>query len=113
MKKSVVHFLSLVVPVFRQEKTIVKDLRNIKKALDKIRYDYEIIAVIDGKVDRSFERIKKAKIKKLKHFFYKIKPFRVRHNGMLISVIQIANRCESWLLAIAYLLPQTPFYILG
>ena len=58
MKKSVVHFLSLVVPVFRQEKTIVKDLRNIKKALDKIRYDYEIIAVIDGKVDRSFDRIK-------------------------------------------------------
>jgi len=70
-KKNSSHFLTLIVPVHRQEKTIVKNLLIIKRALDSIRYDYEIIAVIDGKVDSSFERIKKAHIAKIKCMFYK------------------------------------------
>ncbi|MCX6732970.1 MAG: glycosyltransferase family 2 protein [Candidatus Roizmanbacteria bacterium] len=69
-KKNVSHFLTLIVPVYRQEKTIVHNLLLIKKALDAIRYDYEILAVIDGKVDNSFERIKEAKIEKVKILFY-------------------------------------------
>jgi len=64
------HFLSLVIPVYKQEKIIVKNLNKIKVVLDQIRYDYEIIVVIDGKIDRSFERIKKAKIPKIKCLFY-------------------------------------------
>jgi len=64
------HFLSLVVPVYKQEKTIVHNLEAIKLALDAIRYDYEIIAVIDGQVDASFERIKETKISKVKCLFY-------------------------------------------
>jgi len=68
--KNVSHFLSLVVPVYRKEKTIVKNLHLIKKALDAIRYDYEIIAVVDGKIDKSFEKIKEAKIQKVKCLFY-------------------------------------------
>ena len=70
-KKNSSHFLTLIVPVHRQEKTIVKNLLTIRRALDSIRYDYEIIAVIDGKVDSSFERIKKAHIAKIKCMFYK------------------------------------------
>jgi len=69
-KKNISHFLSLVVPVYRQEKTIVKNLLLIKKALDAIRYDYEIIAVVDGKIDKSFEKIKEAQIAKVKCLFY-------------------------------------------
>jgi len=68
--KSSSHFLSLIVPVYRQEKTIVKNLLAIKKTLDTIRYDYEIIAIVDGKIDTSFEKIKKAKISKIKCLFY-------------------------------------------
>ena len=64
------HFLSLVIPVYKQEKIIVKNLKRIKTVLDQIRYDYEIIVVIDGKIDRSFERIKKAKIPKIKCLYY-------------------------------------------
>ena len=64
------HFFSLIVPVHRQEKTIVKNLKSLKKVLDRIRYDYEIIAVIDGKHDKSFEIIKKAQIKKVKTILY-------------------------------------------
>lgn len=70
MDKNASHFLSLIVPVYRQEKTIVKNLEVIKQALDAIRYDYEIIAVVDGKVDSSFEKIKQAKIEKVKCLFY-------------------------------------------
>jgi len=70
MDKNASHFLSLIVPVYRQEKTIVKNLTLIKEALDAIRYDYEIVAVIDGKIDGSFEKIKEAKIPKVKCLFY-------------------------------------------
>lgn len=70
MDKNASHFLSLIVPVFKQEKTIVLNLHTIKQALDDIRYNYEIIAVVDGKIDGSFEQIKKAKISKVKCLFY-------------------------------------------
>lgn len=59
------HFLSLIIPAFKQEKTIAKDVRKIKRVLDTIRYDYEIIIVVDGNIDNSFERIKRARIKKV------------------------------------------------
>lgn len=65
------HFLSLIIPVYKQEKTIAKNLRKIKIVLDQIRYDYEMIVVIDGTVDRSFEKIKKEKIPKIKCLVYK------------------------------------------
>lgn len=56
------HFLSVVVPVYKQEKTIQKDLKNIQNTLDKIRYDYELIAVVDGlKIDSSYQKIKELK----------------------------------------------------
>lgn len=59
------HFLSLIVPAYRQEKTIVKNLKQLESALEKIRYDYEIIVVVDGMTDETFQKIKKAKFKKL------------------------------------------------
>jgi glycosyltransferase involved in cell wall biosynthesis len=60
--KSQDHFLSLIIPVYKQEKTIVKNLLQIKSTLDKIRYDYEILTVIDGEVDQSLKKIKNANI---------------------------------------------------
>lgn len=66
------HFLSVIIPIYKQEKTIKKDLQNIDKTLKQIRYDYEIIAVVDGiSIDNSFQEIKKLKLKKLKIFGYK------------------------------------------
>ncbi|NOY14960.1 MAG: glycosyltransferase family 2 protein, partial [bacterium] len=70
MKKNKDHFLSLIVPVYRQEKTIVDNLKSIKKTLDQIRYDYEIIVVIDGMVDGSADKIKRAKLDKVKLVAY-------------------------------------------
>lgn len=69
--KSPLHFLSLIIPVYKKEKTIVNNLHHVKKVLDEIRYDYEIIAVVDGMIDQSFEYIKKAKIDKVRCIGYR------------------------------------------
>ncbi len=65
------HFLSLIIPVYKQESIIVPNIREIKKALDKIRYPFELIIVIDGQVDRSYQRLRKAKIKQTRIIAYK------------------------------------------
>ncbi len=64
------HFLSLIIPAYKQEKTIVENVLHIKKVLDTIRYDYEIIVVIDGLIDKTFEKLKKSKISKVKVIGY-------------------------------------------
>ena len=65
------HFLSLIIPVYKQEATIVRNIREIKQALDKIRYPYELIVVIDGLIDKSYDKLKKAKIPNAKIIVYK------------------------------------------
>src|SRR3989339_187557 len=70
MEKLKTHFLSLIVPVFKQEKTILRDLKQIKSILDKIRYHYEIIMVFDGMSDQSYAKIKNEKISHVKTLAY-------------------------------------------
>lgn len=41
-------------PAFKQERTIVKDLKRIKSVLDQLRYSTELICVVDGIVDKTF-----------------------------------------------------------
>jgi len=62
--------LSVIVPAYKQERTIVKDLQNIEQVLKQIRYDYELICVVDGKVDRTFEKAKKISSPKIKVITY-------------------------------------------
>lgn len=66
--------LSLVVPAYKQEKTIVKDLRNLSKVLSGLGLDFEIIVVVDGFVDKTYEIIKnqESRIKNLKVLGYEI-----------------------------------------
>lgn len=51
--------LSVIVPIYKQEKTIEKDLRRIKEVLNKLRYSSELIGVVDGFVDNSFKNASK------------------------------------------------------
>lgn len=51
--------LSVIIPAYRQERTIERNLRSIKKALDSLGLNYEVICVVDGKVDGTFSRAKK------------------------------------------------------
>lgn len=71
MEKQGKYLFSVVVPAYKQEKTIEKDLRRIKNVLDKIRYDYEIIVVVDGKVDRTYSNAKRVKSDKIQVVGYK------------------------------------------
>lgn len=65
------HFLSVIVPVYKQAKSIRQDLYTIIDTLDQIRYDYELIAVVDGTaVDNSFVEASKCHLKKLKIIGY-------------------------------------------
>ncbi|MDQ3239776.1 MAG: glycosyltransferase [bacterium] len=45
---------SVIIPAFRQAKTIVEDLCHIEDVLTKIRYDYEMIVVNDGSPDATY-----------------------------------------------------------
>ena len=49
-----IRLLSVIVPVFNQEKTIKEDLQRIKDVLDKLRYPTELICVVDGGLDNTF-----------------------------------------------------------
>lgn len=70
MDKNTTHFISLIIPAYKKEKIIVENISKIKSVLDLIRYDYEIIVVIDGEVDKSFELLKKANLGKVKMITY-------------------------------------------
>lgn len=65
--------LSVIVPAYKQEKTIKKDLENIDEALsDGLRdYDYEIICVVDGEVDDTLQQAKKARSSRINVVGYK------------------------------------------
>ncbi len=54
-----IKLISIIVPAFNQEKTIVRDLNRIKQVLDKLRYSTELICVVDGKTDKTFEKASK------------------------------------------------------
>lgn len=56
MKKD---FFSVIIPAYRQEKTIVEDLRSIKAAADSLKIPYEIICVVDGEIDKTFDLAKR------------------------------------------------------
>lgn len=66
--------LSVVVPSYKEGKTIKKDLEILEKTLKEglpSNYDYEIICVEDGQFDNTREEVKKVKSKKLQFFTYK------------------------------------------
>ncbi|MEK7570680.1 MAG: glycosyltransferase [Patescibacteria group bacterium] len=54
--------VSLIIPAYKQERTIERDLKRIVKVMDQIRYNYEIIVVVDGELDNTTNIIKKIKL---------------------------------------------------
>lgn len=59
MQQGTRNILSLIVPVYKQEKVIARNLRSISSQLDKLPTPYELIVVIDGDADKSMEEAKK------------------------------------------------------
>ena len=62
--------VSIIVPIYKQQKTIQQDLTNIDSAMKKTRWNYEIIGVIDGFVDDSFNQAKKVESNTIRIFGY-------------------------------------------
>lgn len=52
---------SLIIPVYKQANTIKRDIENVIAVLESAKIDFEIIPVIDGMVDKSFQEAKKIK----------------------------------------------------
>lgn len=51
--------VSIVVPAYKAEKFIVKNLKSFASVMDRTRYSYEIICVVDGEVDNTKYLVKK------------------------------------------------------
>lgn len=51
--------LSVIVPAYKQEKTIAADLKRIDMVLRQLRYTSELICVVDGNLDHTFENASK------------------------------------------------------
>lgn len=65
-------FLSVIVPAYKQEKTIRVDLKNIidTLSLGLANKDFEIICVVDGKLDNTYKEAKKIKSDRLRVYEY-------------------------------------------
>lgn len=87
--------VSVIVPAYKQEKTIYNDILSIYETMSQTRWAFEIIVVIDGNVDRTYEEAKKAQNRKIKVYCievnkgkgYAIKYGMVRSCGDLVSFI--------------------------
>ena len=53
--------VSIIVPVYKGEQFIAKNLRTIKNSMSKHFSNFEVVVVIDGNVDKSFQEAKKIK----------------------------------------------------
>lgn len=89
--------ISIIIPAFNKEKTIEKELMHIGDVMDQLRYDYEIIVVVDGISDKTFENARKIKSKKITVTGYRHnrgKGFAIRY-GMLYSKGDIVGFIDS------------------
>lgn len=53
-----INLISVIVPAYKKEKSIAKDLKRIHEVLTRIRYPTELICVVDGMVDKTFQKAK-------------------------------------------------------
>ncbi|EKD90447.1 MAG: dolichol-phosphate mannosyltransferase [uncultured bacterium] len=89
--------ISVIVPAYKQFKTIKRDLENICSVLEKglKDFDYELLVVVDGGGDKTLQQAKKVKNKKVKVFGYEtnrgkgyaVRYGMVRSKGELISFL--------------------------
>lgn len=54
--------ISIVIPIYNEEKSLEELLMKIKQVFSTLNYEYEIIGVDDGSTDGSFEKLKELSI---------------------------------------------------
>lgn len=65
-----IKLLSVIVPAYKQEKTILKDIENISTALQELKIKYELIIVVDGIIDKTYQKLSNVKSKHIKVIAY-------------------------------------------
>lgn len=68
MSERKINSLSIVLPAYRQEKTILDDIKQLDRYLSTLSLPYEILIVFDGLEDATFTEAKKYTKKHIKHF---------------------------------------------
>ena len=92
-----IKFLSLVVPTYKQERTIEGDIRNLQAALAPLPFSHEIIVVVDGMLDKTYAKVRKLRSKNVRIYKYREnqgKGFAVRY-GMLKAKGDIVGFIDS------------------
>lgn len=87
--------LSIIIPAYKQQKTIYKDIANIHDVMSNTRWDFELIIVVDGAVDKTFEeasKFKKSNVRVVGYDTNKGKGYAVRYGmarakGDIVSFI--------------------------
>ncbi len=78
--------ISIVVPVFNEEKAVASTMKQLKEVMGKSGYEYEIIAVNDGSQDKSLDILKQIKgINVINH------PYNLGYSASLKDGIKHAN----------------------
>ena len=62
--------LTVIVPVYNEEKSIISTFSNIYGILEKVKIDFEIIAIDDGSVDSSYSLLKDCDFIKIERHNY-------------------------------------------
>lgn len=62
--------ISVIIPVYKQEKTIRRDIKAIIEVLESISTPFEVIPIIDGYLDKSFAEVKRINDKRVKPIGY-------------------------------------------
>ncbi len=63
--------VSIIVPAFKQESTIKKDITNICNVMRQTRWEFEILVVVDGFLDKTYEEAKELENEFIKVYGYK------------------------------------------
>jgi len=63
--------VSIIIPAYKQEKTIKQDILNIYESMAKTRWDFEVIVIDDGSPDKTYREAKKIKKENIKVHRYK------------------------------------------
>lgn len=62
--------VSIILPVYKKEKYVKDFIQSVIDVMEKTRWDYELIVVVDGYLDKSVSEAKKVKSKKVSVYGY-------------------------------------------
>lgn len=62
--------ISIIIPAYKQRRTIKKDILRIANAMSQLRHDFELIVVVDGDIDKTFSEARKVASSKVQVFTY-------------------------------------------